>query len=354
MKETLIENVTNTQILIDVRSPDEFKDATIPNAVNIPLFSNDERQTVGTIYKEQGPNQAKWKAMELVSHKIPNILENIRNLANDHDAEPIIFCWRGGMRSKAVTTFASFSGLNVSRLIGGYRAYRNYILNISPSLLPETGIIIHGNTGAGKTELLQLLKDKQQPIIDLESIANHRGSVFGQIGLRKPHNQKMFDGLLFDNLKEISHYKYFIMEAESKRVGHCIQPDYLLKVKQRGLHILLTSPIEERVKRIKNEYIIPYENESWFESTVVQAISIIKKRLGLEIYNDIYNMFVHKQYDDFIELLLTKYYDACYDFKSTEYIDTFIPVDGSNLEIAAKQIQDIILNHVTDSTSIKV
>ena len=169
------------------------------------------------------------------------------------------------MRSKSVASFLDYSGIAVYRLEGGYRAYREYILERIPRLLPEKAVVLHGMTGTGKTDILKRLQDKGYPVLDLEKMANHRGSIFGMIGMGEGHNQKTFDALLFDRLKEIEGSPYFLMEAESKRIGRAAQPEELLEKKVNGVHFLITSSIPKRVERIFNEYVAPYsaENTIW-------------------------------------------------------------------------------------------
>ena len=221
--------------LIDVRSPSEFQDSHIPSSVNIPLFSDQERAEIGTVYKQEGEEQAKWLAMEIVSPKIPHLMSQIKNIVH-LGKEPAIYCWRGGMRSKAVTTFATILGLPVVRLIGGYKVYRQHVMeNLGPHLLPNKVIVVHGMTGVGKSYVLQALSEQGLPVLDLEGCANHRGSVFGDFGLQQPHGQKMFESLLFKRLNELKDSHYLIIEAESKRIGRAILPDFLVEAKKQAL-----------------------------------------------------------------------------------------------------------------------
>ncbi|MDP4171532.1 MAG: tRNA 2-selenouridine(34) synthase MnmH, partial [Bacillota bacterium] len=195
MRDITVEDLFNTEnpVIIDVRAPIEYKDGSIPGSINIPLFTDEERHIIGIIYKNEGQASAKWRAMELVSPKLPGLLKEIKELSEGKI--PVIHCWRGGMRSQAVMTFLEFSGIRAKRLAGGYKAYRQYILQQIPSMLPEKAVVIHGMTGVGKTEILKILNNQGYPVLDLEGMAGHRGSIFGSIGIGEGNNQKTFDSL---------------------------------------------------------------------------------------------------------------------------------------------------------------
>ncbi|MED3573006.1 tRNA 2-selenouridine(34) synthase MnmH [Cytobacillus praedii] len=331
----------NNAVSIDVRSPGEFKEFHIPGAVNIPLFTDEERVIIGTIYKQEGADVAKWKAMELVSPKIPSILKDIKAI-HEKGSEPVIYCWRGGMRSKAVATFITFAGLSIPRLIGGYRAYRQYILEKIPSLLPDKAITLHGMTGVGKTDVLKGLYNKGLPVIDLEGLAGHRGSIFGTFGLFPGNNQKTFDSLLFKSLTEMIDSPFFIIEAESKRIGKVVLPDELLKKKQHGTNIHLHASMRSRVERIYNDYCLPYVHEDWFHDKVVERLSFIKKRIkSHEIIASLNDAASIREYKTVIQILLEDYYDPRYAHKQMEYSEPFHHIDAENTESAVKEIMQL-------------
>jgi tRNA 2-selenouridine synthase len=332
-------------IAVDVRAPIEFADGAIPGAINIPLFTNEERAQIGTIYKQIGQEAAKWKAMEIVSPKIPAIMTELRNLI-DKGYHPVINCWRGGMRSKSVCTFMDFSGLPSLRLTGGYKAYRQFTLEKISELLPEKAVVLHGKTGIGKTQVLHQLQAKGYPVLDLEAMAGHRGSIFGSIGLGEGNNQKTFDALLFNALKQLKDAPYFIIEAESKRIGRAVQPEELLYKKETGFHLYLDASINRRVHLIFNEYVRPYAHEFWFKEKVETALSKIAKRLNNnDKLNELHFYLQEENWQSLIQLLLEEYYDPRYDFKRSEYIGNFIPIDAEKIETAVEEIERFIMTN---------
>ncbi|WP_248734647.1 tRNA 2-selenouridine(34) synthase MnmH [Neobacillus rhizosphaerae] len=343
MKEITVDELfmLKDPIIIDIRSPIEFEDGAIPGAINVPLFSNEERQEIGTIYKHEGNSAAKWRAMELVSPKIPHLLSIIKSY--QAKGEIVIHCWRGGMRSKAVITFLEFSGIFAWRLIGGYKAYRHYILEKLPSLLPSKAIVLHGMTGVGKTEVLKLLKKKGYPILDLEEMAGHRGSIFGTIGLSNGHNQKTFDSLLFKGLQEIQGADYFLVEAESKRIGKAVQPEKLMDIKFKGTNIYIHSPLEQRVIQLISEYVKPYEQEGWYYDKISDGIEKVLRRVkDSEVRKSLIESLHVKDYQEMIKILLEHYYDPRYDHARQEYKEDFFDIHADNPFDAAEKIANLL------------
>ncbi len=341
MEELLVKGYGN---VIDVRSPGEFARESIPGAVNIPLFSDSERAQVGTMYKQEGQAAAQWLGMQIVSPKMDALMQAIRQRGEEQGEPPTIFCWRGGMRSRAMATFATFSGLRVRRLQGGYRAYRQHVLEtIEPYELQVPVYLLHGMTGVGKTELLARLENKGVPVIDLERMAGHRGSVFGHIGKGKPANQKMFDARLFETLRKYKDAPFFVMEAESKRIGNAILPSFLMQAKEQAVHIQLTAPLEVRVQRIYDEYVTPYSWRSDFAEKVELAYASIARRMPTEQAALLREALRAKDYRSAIASLLVYYYDPRYGNKQNDYVKEIqYQLDATDLNDTAMQIQSLI------------
>ncbi|MGG0718959.1 tRNA 2-selenouridine(34) synthase MnmH [Robertmurraya massiliosenegalensis] len=326
-------------IPVDVRSPGEFQDNRIPNAINVPLFTDEERAEIGTLYKREGQKAAKWRAMEIVSPKLPIILNEIREIEKTN-RKPLLYCWRGGMRSQSIAHFAMMSGLHIQRLEGGYRAYREYVVEQIPEALPEQAVVIYGLTGTGKTDILHRLMESGYPVLDLEGYANHKGSVFGAIDGHEPYNQKMFDALLFEDLQELPNVPYFFMEGESKRIGHAVQPPELYEKKENGIHIRVVSDLESRVERIYQQYV---EETDAFHARVEFALGRIMKRIKPEeVQKEIQQCLLEKNYREMIRLLIVHYYDPRYDNKINETLNTALEVQSESIAEATKQIIDFI------------
>lgn len=339
MKEITVEELFNLEksVIIDIRSPIEFNDGSIPGAINVPLFSNEVREVVGTIYKQEGPAAAKWKAMELISPKIPELLHTIKSYQSE--GELVIHCWRGGSRSKAVVTFLEFAGIYAWRLLGGYKAYRHYILEETPSYIPNKAVVLHGMTGVGKTVVLKILEKNGYPILDLEEMAGHRGSIFGTIGLGDGHNQKTFDSLLFKGLQNIKGSDYFLVEAESKRIGKAVQPEKLMDVKFKGLNIYIHTPIEQRVDLLVSEYVLPYQQEPWYHEKISLGIDrVIKRVKDVDMRKTLLQLLNEKNYREMIQILLVHYYDPRYDYARHDYVGEFIDIYADNPQDAAVKI----------------
>ncbi|SDW15089.1 tRNA 2-selenouridine(34) synthase MnmH [Paenibacillus sp. CF384] len=297
-------------ITIDVRSPSEFEDATIPGSLNIPFFDDNERAEIGTLYKQVSIQAAKERGLEIFSAKLPSFIKQFSLIPG----KKAVFCWRGGMRSKTTATVLSLMDIHVSRLEGGYRAFRQGVVQTIDELdvLPPA-YVLHGNTGSGKTAILRQLQERGYPVLNFEELAGHRGSVFGNIGV-KAHNQKKFDALLVDELASIQRASYLLFEAESKRIGKVVIPDQLLLKKEAGHQIWLEVPLETRIQHILEDYR-PWEHQEACLKSFLQ----IKPRIHTPIAAEIELCLKEEKYDRAVELLLVYYYDQRYAHTSSGY-----------------------------------
>lgn len=319
---------------IDVRSPSEYALATIPGSLNIPLFDDDERAEVGTLYKQVSVEAAKARGLEIVSAKLPAFIKQFAAIPG----KKTVFCWRGGMRSKTSATLLSLMGLEADRLTGGYRAYRQWVVHhLATMEYAPRALVLHGNTGCGKTVILRRLQEDGYPAIDLEGMAGHRGSVFGELGLRAS-NQKMFDGLLLEQLWAYAGQPVVAFEAESRRIGKVVLPDLIIGKKEQGLAILIDLPLEERVRQIVDDYK-PWEQPE----ACKRAFQFIKARIHTPIAHEIQSCLDKESYETAVELLLTHYYDPKYRHSSQQYeIKPDHIIQARNVDDAYRDVESVM------------
>lgn len=306
LKDIPIEQLLNkqhNQHIVDVRSPKEFIEHSIPGAINIPIFTDEERSEVGKIYKQVGAHEAKQRGLEIFSTKLPFFIKQFEKFK-----EPVtVYCWRGGMRSKTAATVLNLMDIHVSRLKGGIRSYRQWVvdqlnnLDLAPQL-----IVLNGYTGTGKTDILTTLKSQDYPVIDLEGLAGHRGSIFGQIG-KTPSTQKKFDSLLLNELLAFQSEPYILIEGESKRIGRVMLPDFLYDKKETGYQVFIHLSMEERVKNIIQDYDPNGDPEKFLD-----AFQFIKKHVHQPIAIQIDFLLNTFQFEKAVKLLLEHYYDKRY------------------------------------------
>lgn len=333
--EELLKQRKNKKItLIDVRSPSEFREATIPGSLNIPVFNDEERAEIGTLYKQVSVEAAKERGLEIMSAKLPAFVKQFKEIQGDK----AVFCWRGGMRSRTAATVLSLMDVHVNRISGGIKAYRKLVVDTLDHMsLNKEAVVLHGYTGTGKTDILRLLQEEGYPVLDLEGMAGHRGSIFGHIGLPS-HNQKTFDALFYERLQEIGDSPYVLLEAESKRIGRAVLPDFLIEKKEGGIAIVIEMPVQQRVEQILKDYR-PEE----FKEQCVQAFRRIKERIHTPIAAEIDRSLQEDRFAEAVELLLVHYYDPKYDHSARLYNeDQQIVVKADNPEEAAQAVKEIL------------
>ena len=249
----LIEDFFSERIpipLVDVRSPVEFKEGHIPGAINIPLFDDHERETIGIIYKQRGKEEAVMKGLEIVSPKLAEFIRETKE--NSPTKKVIVYCFRGGMRSNSFSWLMNTAGLNSKIIEGGYKQYRRFILKQFEK--KRNLILLGGPTGGGKTEIIKLLKKKGEQVIDLEALANHRGSAFGFIHMEAQPSQQFFENKLGEELLKTNENKPLWLEDESFMIGSCRIPFPLwLQMKECPI-ISLKVAFEKRVERLLKDY----------------------------------------------------------------------------------------------------
>ncbi|TAH06224.1 MAG: tRNA 2-selenouridine(34) synthase MnmH [Sphingobacteriia bacterium] len=292
--------------IFDVRSPSEYSHAHIPGALSLPLFSDEERKWVGTAYKQESKQKAIKIGLKYFGTNMVQLVEQVETIlkklpANLSPDIILVHCWRGGMRSAGVAWLLDLYGFKVYTLAGGYKIYRTWVLEQFNKPYPIE--IVGGYTGSGKTEVLKELKQRGQQVIDLEALANHKGSAFGNMGEPEQPTQEQFENLLAKELVLANNTIW--MEDESQRIGKVNIPTTLFKQMRTKRVLFMDIAFEERLNHILKTYG-KFEKEK-----LVNAIIRIKKRLGgLETKTAI-NFLLEDDIQGCFTILL-KYYDRVY------------------------------------------
>ena len=295
--------------LFDVRSPSEYNHAHIPGAKLLSIFSDDERKIVGTLYKQESREKAIKIGLEIFGKKTVQLLEYADSILLQNTIvtkEITIYCWRGGMRSSAMAWLFDLYGYKVNLIIGGYKSYRIWALQQFENEYQLN--IISGYTGSNKTGIIHELKKQNEPVIDLEKLAEHKGSAFGNLDLVPQPSQEYFENILALELFKLnlSHPKKSIwLEDESQRIGQVNIPTSFFKLMRSSPILFITVPFELRLNHIIEGYG-KFEKEK-----LINAIIRIKKKLGgLETKQTINFLLEDDVKSCFSELL--KYYDKQY------------------------------------------
>lgn len=289
--------LTEQHPVIDVRSPGEYNHAHLPGAHSLPLFTDEERKVVGTAYKQESRETAIKIGLDYFGPKMRKMVEEVETLLQKHSSADsvqdnrtiLVYCWRGGMRSGAVAWLLDLYGFKVITLAGGYKKFRNYVLDTFRQ--PFGFNMLGGYTGSGKTALLKALEEKNEIVIDLEDIAKHKGSAFGNIGMPEQPTQEMFENLLAMALRRSIEnselaiekqpdspfpiaYSPIWLEDESQRIGHVNIPHELWLTMRNSPVWFLNIPFEERLRQIVQEY------GSLDQERMIGAIERISRKLG--------------------------------------------------------------------------
>lgn len=316
--------------VVDVRAPREYDEGHIPGAINIPLFDDDERAEVGTLYKQEGREPAFLRGLELVGPKLADLVRKAHQISPA--GKLLVHCWRGGMRSGSLATLWSQAGMEVVTLEGGYKAYRQYIREYAAR--PLNMIVIGGMTGSGKTDVLKELEEMGEQIIDLEGLAHHKGSAFGAINeIDQPTNEQ-FENNLFDILKELDHRKPVWIEDESRMIGRIFVTDHIWKQLNVAPVAVMQVPKEIRARRLAVDYANGNREE------VMEAIQKIAKRMDGPVVKEAVQAVENDNPEKVANLLLDyydKYYTRSLTKKTPDRIWNF-PLNHGNAKKAAAEI----------------
>ena len=339
-----IAQLADFDTIIDARSEGEYALDRLPLAVNWPTLHDDERKTIGTLYTQVNPFEAKKRGGAIAARNIAAHIER-QLMATPKEWRPLAYCWRGGKRSGALSLILDQIGFRVTLLEGGYKAFRAALMqDIARRVVGLDWRVVCGTTGSGKTRLLQALAQAGAQVIDLEGLANHRSSVLGAIpGLAQP-SQKRFDTLIWDALRQLDPARPVFIESESKKVGNVAVPTALIDVMRQSPCLNLVLPDAQRVTLLMEDYAFFVRDSNYFCDRL-QALTELRGKAVVEAWQSSVRA---GQIEPVVQELLTLHYEPVYlqsmrrSFKQYEHSITIAPQDHSKeamAELAQKILQ---------------
>jgi len=294
--------------IIDVRSPLEYEEDHIIGSINCPVLNDQERIIVGTIYKKESTFKAKIIGSSLTARNIAKHIEE-KFINQQGSWQPLVYCWRGGQRSKAFSIILSEVGWRTCQLEGGYKKYRNEVINFLNRIGSKLKIIlISGKTGSAKTKILQNIKLQGGQILDLENLANHKGSLLGKIpGLKQP-SQKLFESKLYHQIKQLDLRKNVYIEAESSKIGNIHIPKTIWAKMIVSPRIEIEADLELRSSFLLKDYRYMCENPELIKPIIYG----LKNRLSKKLINDWLELITKKLWLDLTKSFLENHYDPSY------------------------------------------
>ena len=304
--ETLL--ATRYDTVIDVRSPAEFAEDHIPGAINCPVLSDAERAQVGTLYKQVSPFEARKLGAILVAR---NIAQHIEQRFADHPKnwKPLVYCWRGGQRSGAMQIILRQIGWAADRLNGGYKAFRHQVIETTAKLAPSLHWrVLCAATGSGKTGILQAIATQGGQVLDLETLAAHKGSVLGPLPQQKQPSQKAFETAIWHQLTQLDPLKPVFVEAESRKIGQLQVPGPLICAMRTGSCIDLEAPRAVRASFLLRDYAYLLQDPT----KLLEMLARLKERQGGETIAHWQALVHQQQWPELVQELLEKHYDPLY------------------------------------------
>lgn len=326
--------------ILDVRSPAEYEQGCITNALTFPLFNNEERSQVGTCYKQAGRDEAVALGLSIVGPKLASFVAQAKTLAPDRVAR--IHCWRGGMRSGSMAWLLETAGFQVTVLDRGYKGFRHWVQAVLAE--PKPIVTLGGMTGTGKTSILQALSVQGEQVLNLEQLANHRGSSYGNLGLPPQPSTEQFENLIAMEWSQLICDRPVWIEAESRMIGSCRVPDALFQQMIAAPVLQVERSRQERIKLLLESYGA-VDPEALLEATVR-----LKKRLGGDRTQQAVHYIQQGNLAAAVDTVLD-YYDKayCYDLKRRQvWIESMDVTGQSDAEIVdvlvprSRQLQPLL------------
>jgi len=328
--------------IIDVRSPAEFAEDHIPGAINLPALSDEQRATIGTIYVQENAFKARKLGAAMVARNVANHLDTTLK-EFDGSWQPLVYCWRGGQRSGSVASILSQIGWRTETLLGGYQAYRSLLTDrLHKSTWPGQIILIDGNTGTGKTDILIALENLGCQVIDLEGLANHRGSLFGGRVGGQP-SQKAFESKLAAALDDVDPDQPLYLEAESSKIGRIVIPPGLWKAMKPSSRIVIQAPLDARAAysvRVYDDILVDPDRIA----NIFDALSHFHARADIDAWRKLAR---EGKAETLAAQLMQSHYDPRYEKGRSNVFETVCldTLDPAAIETAAAKIVKI---HVTN------
>lgn len=329
--------------IIDVRTPAEFALDHIPGSINRPVLSDDERVVVGTIHHQESPFAAKKVGSTLIARRIAAHIEE-DFYTRPKNWRPLIYCWRGGKRSNAMGYILREIGWQAHVLEGGYKAYRSHVLARLCDLPNDFNYrVVTGSTGSGKSRILETLHELGEQVLDLEQIANHKGSVLGNMPDSNQPSQKYFESYVLDQLENFDKTRVVFIEAESKKIGNIQVPDTLLERFRQSECVRIEASTDARVEFLIRDYDYLINNPN----QLIQKLSFLKELHGHEVLDRWTHWINNHAWQDLIRDLLVRHYDRLYERSQgknfSQYMDApKIEVDDlspASIHLIATEIQ---------------
>jgi tRNA 2-selenouridine synthase len=327
--------------VLDARSPSEFAQDRLPDAQNTPVLDDAQRAEVGTIYKQRSPFEARLIGAALVSRNIADLIE--QSFADrGRDWRPLVYCWRGGNRSGSLATVMARVGWRTSVLVGGYREFRRRVVSDLADPVRLALHVVAGRTGSGKSLILDHLAALGAQVLDLEALANHRGSVLGLMPDAAQPSQKRFESLLWDVLRRFDPERPVFVESESRRIGQCHLPDALIAAMRAAPCTLIEMPVDLRANLLLSEY-------RHFTEDLPALFHRLERLVPLHGHNTVeswQNLALQSRWLEFVTALLAAHYDPAYDrsmarnYAGMPKAERIVPADrdAASLRDAAREL----------------
>lgn len=331
--------------ILDVRSPAEYADDHLPGAISVPVLNDEERARIGTLYTQVSPFDAKKLGAALIARNIARHLEE-KFSDRPKSWRPLVYCWRGGMRSGAMAHILAQVGWNTSQLVGGYKNYRRHVITALEALPNQFDFcVISGGTGSGKSHLLHALVEQGAQVLDLEALAQHRGSLLGRLPDQPQPSQKTFETRLWGALRAFTPDRPVYIEAESRKVGVLSLPTALVERMRASPCVRMEVPQEARVRFLMEDYAHFLDKPT----LLTERLSLLVEMHGREVINRWCEMAQKGEWEALVGELLTQHYDPAYKRSSgigfqqldKAYVLKLTSLDSDSLR---KTAEDLIHN----------